>query len=257
MSDIFTIHDFENEQQWLKGRMNGIGGSDASVTIGRNPYKSNVELYEEKIGKAVPEDISDKPCVIYGNKAEEPIRELFQADHPEYKVDYHEFRILQSKKYPFMQASLDGELTDQDGRNGILEIKTIEEDKNKIKNKNIDTIEYNKIMQLYNTLCPSLPSVRSLSESRKKAIRARMHTYTVDDFKKLFEKAEASDFLKGANDRNWSATFDWLIKDANMAKVLDGNYNKKKKNGFDNYTGRNYDMANLEKRLVEGGINHE
>ena len=40
MSDIFTIHDFENEQQWLKGRMNGIGGSDASVTIGRNPYKS-------------------------------------------------------------------------------------------------------------------------------------------------------------------------------------------------------------------------
>ena len=42
-----------------------------------------------------------------------------------------------------------------------------------------------------------------------------------------------------------------------MAKVLDGNYNKKKKNGFDNYTGRNYDMANLEKRLVEGGINHE
>lgn len=124
MSDIFTIHDFENEQQWLKGRMNGIGGSDASVTIGRNPYKSNVELYEEKIGKAVPEDISDKPCVIYGNKAEEPIRELFQADHPEYKVDYHEFRILQSKKYPFMQASLDGELTDQDGRKGILEIKT-------------------------------------------------------------------------------------------------------------------------------------
>ena len=124
MSDIFTIHDFENEQQWLKGRMNGIGGSDASVTIGRNPYKSNVELYEEKIGKAVPEDISDKPCVIYGNKAEEPIRELFQADHPEFKVDYHEFRILQSKKYPFMQASLDGELTDQDGRKGILEIKT-------------------------------------------------------------------------------------------------------------------------------------
>lgn len=42
-----------------------------------------------------------------------------------------------------------------------------------------------------------------------------------------------------------------------MAKVLDGNYNKKKKNGFDNYSGRNYDMANLEKRLVEGGINHE
>lgn len=126
-----------------------------------------------------------------------------------------------------------------------------EEDKNKIKNKNIDTIEYNKIMQLYNTFCPSLPSVRSLSESRKKAIRARMHTYTVDDFKELFEKAEASDFLKGANDRNWSATFDWLIKDANMAKVLDGNYsNKAKKKGFNNFEERAYDQS-MYKNLIE------
>ena len=40
----------------------------------------------------------------------------------------------------------------------------------------------------------------------------------------LFEKAENSSFLKGANNRNWSATFDWLIKDSNMAKTLDGNY---------------------------------
>ena len=65
-----------------------------------------------------------------------------------------------------------------------------------------------------------------MSESRKKAIRARLRAgYTVDDFRRLFEMAEASDFLKGRNRRNWSATFDWLIADANMAKVLDGNYN--------------------------------
>ena len=49
----------------------------------------------------------------------------------------------------------------------------------------------------------------------------------MDDFKTLFEKAEASDFLKGGNSSNWSATFDWLIKDANMAKVLDGNYSNR------------------------------
>ena len=41
---------------------------------------------------------------------------------------------------------------------------------------------------------------------------------------KLFENAENSSFLKGSNDRNWTATFDWLIKDSNMAKVLEGNY---------------------------------
>ena len=98
-------------------------------------------------------------------------------------------------------------------------------EKEKIKEK--ENISYQQIADLYNSLCPSYPSIRSLSEARKKAIRARLRTYTVDDFRMLFKKAEASNFLKGGNDRNWSATFDWLVKDANMAKVLDGNYDNK------------------------------
>ena len=104
--------------------MNGIGGSDASAIVGLNPYKSNIELYEEKTGRRTPEDISDKPYVQYGTKAEEHIRALFALDYPEYTVEHHENRILRSKDFPFMQASLDGELTDQRGRRGVLEIKT-------------------------------------------------------------------------------------------------------------------------------------
>lgn len=88
--------------------------------------------------------------------------------------------------------------------------------------------DYQKIIDLFNTICKSFPSVRSLSDARKKAIKARLNTYTVDDFKQCFENAEASSFLKGGNNRNWTATFDWLIKDQNMAKVLDGNYNDAK-----------------------------
>ena len=34
-------------------------------------------------------------------------------------------------------------------------------------------------------------------------------------------------FLKGKNNRDWQANFDWLIKDSNMAKTLDGNYDNK------------------------------
>lgn len=120
----YKIYDFRNEQEWLNGRMNGIGGSDASAVIGMNPYKTNIELFEEKTGRRIPEDISEKPYVIYGKKAEEHIRELFKLDYPEYHVEHHEYRILQSIRYPFMQASLDGELTDPEGRRGVLEIKT-------------------------------------------------------------------------------------------------------------------------------------
>lgn len=88
-------------------------------------------------------------------------------------------------------------------------------------------VDYQLIADMYNETCASFPRIRSLSDRRKKAIKARLNTYTVEDFKLLFEKAEASDFLKGKNGRDWSATFDWLIQDANMAKTLEGNYDNK------------------------------
>lgn len=84
------------------------------------------------------------------------------------------------------------------------------------------------IRELYNSVCGSYPRLAKMSEARKKAVRARLRAgYTVEDFKRLFEMAEASSFLKGQNNWNWTATFDWLIADANMAKVLDGNYKDK------------------------------
>ena len=87
------------------------------------------------------------------------------------------------------------------------------------------SIEYQQIADMYNNTCVSFPRLTKLSDRRKKTIRARFNAgYTLDDFKRLFEMAEESDFLKGSNNRNWSATFDWLIQDGNMAKVLDGNY---------------------------------
>ena len=92
-----------------------------------------------------------------------------------------------------------------------------------------DSVTCQQIVDLYHSICKSFSSVRSLSESRKKAIKARLNTYSLEDFRTVFENAEASSFLKGQNDRNWTATFDWLIKDANMAKVLEGNYADKPK----------------------------
>lgn len=90
-----------------------------------------------------------------------------------------------------------------------------------------EKIGYQQVADMYNEICISFPKCTTLSENRKKAIKARLNTYVIDDFKKLFTMAEQSDFLKGKNDRNWNANFDWLIKDSNFAKVLDGNYNNK------------------------------
>lgn len=90
-----------------------------------------------------------------------------------------------------------------------------------------ESINYQQIADMYNDTCVSFPRLTTLSDARKKAIRARLNNYTVEDFALMFAKAEASSFLKGGNDRNWSATFDWMIKDSNMVKILDGNYDNK------------------------------
>lgn len=97
-------------------------------------------------------------------------------------------------------------------------------DRDKEKEVQGENISCQQIAGLYNETCVSFPRLTSLSDARKKAIKARLRFYSLEDFKRLFEKAEASSFLKGQNSRNWSANFDWLIKDSNMAKVLDGNY---------------------------------
>ena len=99
-----------------------------------------------------------------------------------------------------------------------------EEDKDIEKDNKREKSDFQSVVNLFHSICISYPKIKSLSEARKKAIKARLNTYSIDDFKTVFENAEASSFLKGSNDRNWSATFDWMMKDSNFAKVLDGNY---------------------------------
>ena len=55
-----------SRDEWLKHRMNYLGGSEASAVIGQNPYVDNVKLWQIKTGQLESEDISDKPYVQYG-----------------------------------------------------------------------------------------------------------------------------------------------------------------------------------------------
>lgn len=119
------------------------------------------------------------------------------------------------------------------------------------------TIPYRQIQEMFNSICTHFPQCQALSDRRKKAIKARFENgMTVDDFKKLFEKAEASSFLKGKNDRDWQASFDWLIKDANMVKVLDGNYDNRGGNDYGCNVGAQAAGRNSDGRFEEipGGL---
>lgn len=114
----------KDREAWLKNRIRGIGGSDISAVLGLNPYKTNVDLWLEKTGQITPEDISEKPYVKYGTQAEPLLRELFKLDFPQFSVEYVENNSFTNSKYPWAVASLDGWLTDENGRRGVWECKT-------------------------------------------------------------------------------------------------------------------------------------
>lgn len=124
MSVKMTI--LKDREEWLKNRYNGIGGSEISAVVGCNPYLDNVTLWKIKTGQVTPEDISEKSYVKYGTQAEMHLRGLFRLDFPEYEVEYIENNSFKNDRFPWALASVDGWLTDADGRKGILEIKTTE-----------------------------------------------------------------------------------------------------------------------------------
>lgn len=121
------LKKIDNAEKWLSERRKGIGGSDAGAVIGVNHWKSNIDLWREKTAPPTTEyETIDRitSAIRYGKDAEKFLREMFKLDFRQYTVDYHEFWLYISDTNPFMFCTLDGEITGDDGKKGILEIKT-------------------------------------------------------------------------------------------------------------------------------------
>ncbi len=127
-AQVLTLTNELTREDWLKARKNMIGGSDASAILGLNPYKTNIEIWQEKTGRVESEDISHKPYVKYGIEAEKYLTALFALDFPQYEVNPNPgYKVIRHPKYPFIAGTLDGELVENEtGRRGVLEIKTTE-----------------------------------------------------------------------------------------------------------------------------------
>lgn len=93
------------------------------------------------------------------------------------------------------------------------------------RNNRVDAVE--EVLAAYHEICKVLPKVRMLSEARKATVRARLKQCGMDKLRELFLKTAASDFLCGKNARKWTANFDWLMSESNMAKVLNGNFDNR------------------------------
>ena len=116
---------FETRETWLAGRnAQGIGASEAAAVVGVSPWMTPMELWRLKVGAEKAKDLSGSAAVSRGVRMEPALRGLYTAIHPGRTVDYYPYDILYQKERPFIFATLDGEVTDERGRKGILEIKT-------------------------------------------------------------------------------------------------------------------------------------
>ena len=197
-----TRIQFDSFDKWLDAR-HGIGGSDASAVIGKNPYKSNQDLWMEKTGRAIPPDISGKDYVEYGHKAEPLLRELFALDYPEYKVEYFEDNMIRNEKYPWAHASLDGELTDQNGRKGILEIKTTNILQSIQRVKWNDRIPDNYYIQILHYLLVTEYEFVALRAQLKSTWQGQTRLNTRDYHIERSEVEEDIEFLKQEERKFW------------------------------------------------------
>lgn len=81
------------------------------------------------------------------------------------------------------------------------------------------------VVAAFNGICTALPAVKMLTDTRRRSIgtadiRLRKAEMSWEDF---FRKVASSAFLCGKT--GWKGcSFDWVIKPANMQKIIEGNY---------------------------------
>jgi len=95
-------------------------------------------------------------------------------------------------------------------------------------NETINAITPKEVVELYNSICVSLPKVVTISEKRRKQIKALLKKIRDrTEIETVFRKAEESDFLSGRSGKWNGCNFDWLINYNNFLKVLEGTYDNK------------------------------
>lgn len=109
------------------------------------------------------------------------------------------------------------------------------DDKPESKPKKKREVDCDFIVKLYHDRCPSLPRVLKLTDKRKMKIRVRFEEmkYSYETLQEVFDKCEASFFMRGDNKRGWKADFDWIFTNSqNWVKVLEGKYDNQPNNMY-------------------------
>jgi hypothetical protein len=80
------------------------------------------------------------------------------------------------------------------------------------------------MMGIFREECPALSPPSKVNPTRQQQCHARLgELKTLDQWREVCQRVARSSFLTGQETR-WKACFDWLLKPANLVKVIEGNY---------------------------------
>ena len=204
-------------------------------------YSAVQELKENRYCKTTPS--RDEKGLIIGLDYvfyEEPYEEEPNKEEPQQDYPHPENQDMDNM--PQLNTK------DDKGSNRTKDLPNKEEKDKSFSKK--ERIDYDAIIKYWNETNPTLSSVRMLNDDRKKQIRTLLasNNATVDDLMKAIKIISMSSFCQGKNDRNWRASFDWLIKDTKscFSRLFEGVYafTQDEKNKLRQYLGQKANGVN-------------
>lgn len=132
--NCYVYETVDKSVEWLKQRKTGIGGSEASIILNINPYKSPYQLFMEKKSNTIQH--ITREAIEKGNRLEQPLIDVFFALYPEYTpIDTMLLMSINAKK-----------------KRGVLTPEYIEDTKSKmdvfLMNDRITQDEYNELIKM-------------------------------------------------------------------------------------------------------------
>lgn len=106
-----------DKKEWLKYRKSGIGGSDAGAVCGLNPYRTAMQVYQDKVSEEIEE--MDNEAMRQGREFEDYVAKRFMEETG--KKVRRANAMFYNEEYPFMLADVDRMVV---GENAGLECKT-------------------------------------------------------------------------------------------------------------------------------------
>ena len=94
----------------------------------------------------------------------------------------------------------------------------------------------------------AISQMRVMPEKRKKAVYVILKSFSSKEIAEVIEKAARSSFLNGANERKWTANFDFVFRPEQFTKILEGSYDDDKPNlqSMKSQSERNIEAAQRE-----------